>query len=63
TKGYIIFGVNADFDFFTSGGRASRDGYHKEVTVDYYLLGIKPYIMLGTNVRTFAGLLNNQSES
>ena len=59
TKGYIIFGINTGYDFFTSGGTAKNDGYHKEVTVEHYLVGIKPYIMLGTNARVFAGLLND----
>jgi hypothetical protein len=62
TKGYIIFGINTGYDFFTSGGTARSDGYHKEVTVDYYLVGIKPYIMIGTNARTFAGLFNKKND-
>ena len=54
---YIEIGVNATYDFFTSGGTSMTDGYHKEVTFDYYLVGIKPRVMLGTNARVFSGLL------
>jgi hypothetical protein len=61
TKGYIILGINTGYDFFTSGGTARSDGYHKKVTVDYYLVGIKPYIMIGTNARAFSGLFDNKN--
>ncbi|MDR1148154.1 MAG: hypothetical protein LBK66_05930 [Spirochaetaceae bacterium] len=58
TKNYIILGINTGYDFFTSGGTAKNDGYHKKVTTDYYLVGIKPYIMIGSNARIFSGLLD-----
>jgi hypothetical protein len=62
TKGYIILGLNTGYDFFTSGGTAKPDGYHDDVRLGYNLIGIKPYIMLGTNARVFAGLLDNKKD-
>jgi hypothetical protein len=58
----MIFGINTGYEFFTSGGTAKSDGYYKELTVDYYLVGIKPYIMIGTNARVFAGLFDDKKE-
>jgi hypothetical protein len=62
TIGYIIVGVNVGCDFFASGGTARNDGYHKRTAFDYYSVGIKPYIMLGTNARVFEGLLGSGKE-
>ncbi|MDR2468526.1 MAG: hypothetical protein LBD22_06160 [Spirochaetaceae bacterium] len=62
TKSYIIAGINIGYDFFTSGGTARKDGYHEEVTTGHYLVGIKPYIMLGTNARVFSGLLDDKKD-
>jgi hypothetical protein len=62
TKSYIIFGINTGYDFFTNGGTAKNDGYHKKVTADYHLVGIKPYIMIGSNARVFSGLLGGRKD-